>query len=287
MLGPDAEADEGERDRMSFWSRLKMIFGAKANRALDRAEKPGEMLDYSYERQLELLEDMRRGIADVATARKRIEMQAQQLQATSQRLEAQARQALAAGRDDLAREALARRISIRQEIEDLKAQHEALQAQETKLVERTRATEERIHRFRTQKETMKAQYSASEAQARVGEAYAGVGDDMKEVGLAMQRAEDKIAQAQARAAAMDELMASGALEDSSGGQDRIQAELDRVGSQGEVEAELARLRAELQGSAGSPPLEPQSQVTVDPSHSSATPPAPGPAPVPKDAEPTA
>jgi phage shock protein A len=64
----------------------------------------------------------------------------------------------------------------------------------------------------------------------------------------MQRAEDKVAQMQARSGALDELMASGALDDASMSSDRLQAELDRDMAEPAVEAELARLRGELTGS---------------------------------------
>jgi phage shock protein A len=248
---------------MSLWSRLKLIFRSKASRALDRAEDPRETLDYSYERQLELLQEMRRGIADVATARKRIELQAQQLQQSATKLEAQARQAIGQNREDLARQALTRRAGIRNELTGLEGQHQQLKSQEERLVEGSRHVEARIKAFRTQKETMKAQYSASEAQARVAEAATGLSEEMSELGLAMQRAEDKIAQAQARAGALDELMASGALDDLSISGDRIQAELDALAADSEVEAELHRLKGETAGG-GQKALEaPHSEIIVE------------------------
>src|SRR3954468_23408688 len=113
--------------------RMGMIFRAKANKALDRAEDPRETLDYSYQRQLELLQQVRRGVADVATSRKRLELQLNQLRQQSDKLEAQGRQALAAGREDLAREALTRRSGLQQQMADLETQHAQLQAEEEKL----------------------------------------------------------------------------------------------------------------------------------------------------------
>src|SRR5437899_12282511 len=102
--------------------RMGMIFRAKANKALDRAEDPRETLDYSYEKQLELLTKVRRGVADVATSRKRLELQMQQLQGSADKLGTQAQQAVTAGRDDLAREALTRRAAVNQQIADLSTQ---------------------------------------------------------------------------------------------------------------------------------------------------------------------
>jgi phage shock protein A len=242
---------------MSFWSRLKLIFKAKSSKALDRAEDPREMLDYSYERQVELLQEVRRGIADVTTSRKRIELQAVQLQKSADKLEGQAKQALTQNREDLAREALKRRVAIARELADLQAQHDQLKGQEGKMIDSSRQLEAKILAFRSRKETMKAQYSAAEAQTRVNEAASGINHEMGELGMAVQRAEDKIAQMQARAGALEELMTSGALEDLSGTEDRIQAELDTTADQAEVELELMKLKGELG------PGQPQSQITVD------------------------
>lgn len=230
---------------MGWWQRLLMIFRAKTNKALDRVEDPRETIDYAYARQLELQQQMRRGVADVATARKRIELQATQLQQSSVKLEGQARQALAQNREDLAREALSRRAALATELADLSAHHDELRAEETRLVEASRQLEDKLQAFRTRKETVKATYTAAEARARIGEAMSGVSKEMGDLSLAMQRAEDKISQTHARAAALEELMASGALEDLSASHDRIQAELNITASRALVEADLARLRGEL------------------------------------------
>jgi len=236
---------------MSVMKRLSMIFRAKANKALDRAEDPRETLDYSYQRQLEMLQKVRRGVADVATSRKRLELQMQQLQQQSNKLEQQGRQALSVGREDLAREALSRRAGIVAQLEGLDAQHQQLNAEEQKLITAQQRLQAKVEAFRTRKETIKATYTAAEAQAKIGEAVSGISEEMGDVGLAVQRAEDKTAQMQARAGAIDELLASGALEDATatpGGD--IQAELDRISATSGVDAELARMKAEL--SAGAP-----------------------------------
>ena len=233
---------------MGMGRRLALIFKSKANKALDRAEDPRETLDYSYEKQLELLTKVRRGVADVATSRKRLEIQMQQLQASSDKLQTQAQQAVQAGRDDLAREALSRRAAISQQVADLQTQHSQLQAEEEKLTLSSQRLQAKVDAFRTRKETIKATYTAAEAQTKIGEAMSGISEEMGDVGLAMQRAEDKTQQMQARAGAVDELIASGALDDASqplGHRDDIQAELDRVGAGNEVELELAKLKGEL------------------------------------------
>ena len=231
---------------MTIMKRMSMIFRSKANSALDKAEDPRETLDYSYQKQLELLQKVRRGVADVATSRKRLELQLQQLQAQSDKLEGQGRQALAAGREDLAREALTRRSGVQQQIDDLRVQHAALQGEEEKLSLASQRLQAKVDAFRTKKETIKATYTAAEAQTRIGEAFSGISEEMGDVGLAVQRAEDKTQQMQARAGAIDELLASGALDDPTGtAKDDITAELDRLGANNNVELELQRMKAEL------------------------------------------
>ncbi|MFN2489477.1 MAG: PspA/IM30 family protein [Actinomycetota bacterium] len=230
---------------MGLMQRLSLIFKSKASRALNAAEDPRETLDYSYERQQDMLQQMRRGVADVATSRKRVELQIQQLEASSTKLDGQARQALEQNREDLAREALTRRAAIASQVGDLCVQHDQLRGEETKLVEASRRLEAKVQAFRTRKETIKATYTAAEAQTKVGEAVSGIGEEMGDVALAMQRAEDKVAQMQARSGALEELMSSGGLDDLSASSDPLQAELDRTAGSSSVDAELAQLKREL------------------------------------------
>ena len=229
---------------MSLMKRLSLIFKSKASKALDRAEDPRETLDYSYNRQLELLSKVRRGVADVATSRKRVELQVAQLEQQSAKLQEQAEKALRMDREDLAREALTRRSGLTGQINDLKAQHANLQGEEEKLTLAQQRLQAKVEAFRTRKETIKATYTAAEAQTRINEAMSGIGDEMGDVGQAIQRAEDKTAQLQARAGAIDELIASGALDDVSAvnAGDDITRELEAMSSQADVEAELARLK---------------------------------------------
>src|SRR5512143_810174 len=213
---------------MGLGARLSAVLKAKASKLLARAEDPRETLDYSYEKQLELLQKTRRGVADVATSRKRLELQMQQLKGNSDKLEAQGRQALTSGREDLAREALTRRAALQTQLSDLEAQHQQLRNQEDQLTTAVQRLSAKVESFRTSKETIKATYTAAEAQTRINESFTGISEEMSDVGLAMQRAQDKTAQMQARAGAIDELLASGALEDATGStKDDIQVELER------------------------------------------------------------
>ncbi len=235
---------------MGVMKRVSLVFKAKANKALDKMEDPRETLDYSYQRQLELLTKVRRGVADVATSRKRVELQMNQLQQQANKLEDQARKALGMGREDLARAALERKASAQSQLNDLQVQYAQLQAEEEKLTVASQRLQSKVDAFRTRKETIKATYTAAEAQTRINEAFSGISEEMGDVGMAIQRAEDKTAQMQARAGAIDELMASGALDDAVGGhRDDIQSELDMMAAGSDVERELSRLKGEITASA--------------------------------------
>ena len=229
---------------MGLMQRISLIFKSKASRALDRAEDPRETLDYSYQRQVELLTKVRRGVADVATSRKRVELQVTQLEQQAAKLTDQARKAIEVDREDLAREALTRKSGLTGQINDLQAQHAQLAEEEEKLTLAQQKLQARVESFRTRKETIKATYTAAQAQTRINEAMSGISDEMGDVGMAVQRAEDKTAQMQARAGAIDELLASGALDDVShrGPGGDIAAELDRLSSAADVESELAALK---------------------------------------------
>jgi phage shock protein A len=238
---------------MSVMKRVSMMFRAKTNKVLDRMEDPRETLDYSYQTQLELLQKVRRGVADVATSRKRVELQINQLQQSSDKLDRQARDALAVGREDLARDALTRKAGVQSQLNELNVQYTSLQGEEEKLTGASQRLQAKVDAFRTKKETIKATYTAAEAQTRINEAFTGISEEMGDVGLAIQRAEDKTEQMKARAGALDELMASGALDDMVGGpRDDIQAELDRMGAGHDVDAELERLKGELGQGSGAP-----------------------------------
>src|SRR5664279_5223421 len=181
-------------------ARASLIVKAKFSKLLNRAENPTETLDYSYEQMQQQLQNVKRGVADVVTAKKRLELQTAKLEQNVVKLETQAQQAL----------------------------------------------EARIEGFRSTKEVMKAQYSAAEAQVKIGEAATGIGKGMADTGLAIQRAKEKTEELQARASAIDELTTTGALEDfTAGDQTQLDRELAQISTTGQVDSDLARLKAEV------------------------------------------
>ena len=234
---------------MGLLGRAGEIIRAKFSALLNRAENPNETLDYSYEKQLQSLQNVKRGVAYVVTAKKRLEIQTKQLEQNVVTLDTQARQALGAGREDLARQALERKSGIQQQLQDLDTQVKQLQDQQDKLVASEKQLSAKVEQFRSQKEVIKAQYSAAEAQVRIGEAATGIGREMDNTGLAIQRAKDKTEQMQARASAIDELVTSGDLEELGSTTTQLDRELSQLASQQQVDRELEQMKAEV-GSGG-------------------------------------
>jgi phage shock protein A len=228
--------------------RFSTVVKAKISRLLDRAEDPAEMLDYSYEKQIELLQNVKKGIADVVTSKKRLQLQEDSLRERVTRLDAQARQALSAGNEDLARAAVQRKQAIETELGSLDQQIAELENQQDQLTSNERKLQTKIEAFRTKKEVIKAQYSAAEAQVQISEAATGVGEQMADVGLAMQRAMNTTENMRARASAVEELEKAGTFEDLTqlgDGQDDLDRQLAQLTTDSAVDDELSRLKGEL------------------------------------------
>jgi phage shock protein A len=230
---------------VTMFGRMNTILQSKMSKVLDKAEDPNETLDYSYEKQVQLLQNVRRSLADMVTSKRRLQMQHDKLQTDLARLDQQAKEALAANREDLARLALQRKVAMQQQMDSLDTQVAQLETQQQKLTDAEQRLQTKIETFRSTKESIKAQYTASQAQVQISEAATGISEEMADVGLAVQRAQDKTEQMQARASALDDLVETGALSDMSGGGDDIDRQLSQLGSGSEVDAQLAAMKAQL------------------------------------------
>lgn len=236
--------------------RLKAIFEAKANTAVNALEDPREMLDLSYDKQVDMLRDVKRGIVEVTAARRRLELQADEIRGQTAKFDGQARQAVASGRDDLARLALERKQAALGQLAGFDTQVAQLRGEQDRLIHAESRLAAKVESFRTRKEVIKAQYTAAKATVRIGEAVSGLSEEMSDVGLAVQRAEDKTAALRSRGDAINELIASGVLDDAlEPGSSALDRELDALGTQYAIDDELTRIRAEIAGPAATPLLE--------------------------------
>ena len=229
---------------MGFLDRMSTVVQAKMNKIMDKIEDPRETLDVSYEKQLQLLQNVKRGVAEVTTSKKRLELQKAKLQMSLDKLDGQAKEALQAGREDLARKALENKASLQAQSATLDQQITDLNDQQQKLMDAESRLATKVESFRTKKETIKAQYSAADAQVKITESVTGISEEMADVGMAVQRAEEKTENMRARSAALDELLESGTLTDYSGSND-LDRELAKVKAQSSVNDMLAKMKEEI------------------------------------------
>ena len=231
---------------MGILSRMSTVVKSKMNRILDNAEDPGETLDYAYEKQMETLRDVKRGVVEMVTAKRRLELQASKVKDSIVKLDGQARQAMSAGREDLARLALQRKQASLMELEGLDQQIGDLEMEQEKLTQAEQRLQAKVAAFRTRKEVVKAQYNAAQAQVRIGSALSGISEEMGDVSRAIDRAEHKTETMRARAGAIDELAELGVLDDFTGTSgDPLSRELSQLMAEQNVEDELAALKGEL------------------------------------------
>jgi len=232
---------------MGILSRTSHLIRSKMNALLNRAEDPGQQLDYSYDRMQDELQSVKQGIADLTTQKKRLEIQKRRLEENVERHNGQAREAVTQGRDDLARRALEKKKQKMNQIDSIETQVDSLESKQDDLVDQKEALQRQIEEFRTRKETMKARYEAAEASARVNEAVTGAGTEMTDISRTIQRAEERTEEMEARAAALDELRETGALENTLSDKSDLDRELEQLATDSSVDRELETLKAEMDG----------------------------------------
>ena len=232
---------------MSILHRMSDLVQGKLNTAMNAAEDPGESMELAYAKQMETLQQVRRNVADVLTSEKRLEMQAAQLQASVQKLQAQAQQALQQQREDLARVALTRAQGAQAQLDGLNQQIVQLKQQEQNLEVMAQKLQAKVEAFRTQKETIKAQYTAAQASTKIGESVTGLSEQMADVSMMVDRAQEKTAQMQARAEAVNQLLDTGVLDQIGPGQtDDLDRQLSAGQTDAAVELQLAAMKQQLQ-----------------------------------------
>ena len=229
---------------MGLLNRISTVIKQKANYLIDKYEDPRQALDYSYEKQRELVNRLRRDMAEVVTSKKRLEMQKARLWDNIRTLDEQARRSLDSDREDLAKLALQRKNANLIEMQGLDKQSAEMQAEQEKLEQTEKRLSAKVEEFKSKKEVIKAQYSSAEAQVRIKESITGISEEMTDVGMAMNRVEEKAERMKSKAQALDEMISSGVLVDYTSNKDEIESELEQITVDKSVEEELAKLKAE-------------------------------------------
>lgn len=227
-------------------NRISTVIKQKANMMIDKYEDPREALDYSYTKQIELLNKLRRDIAEVVTAKRRLEMQKAKLWDNIRTLDEQARRSVDAEREDLAKLALERKNANLLQLQGLDRQIAEMLSEQEKLEQTEKRLSTKVEEFKSKKEVIKAQYSAAEAQVRIKENVTGISEEMTDIGMALNKAEEKTEKMKAKSGALDEMINSGVLTDYTTSKDSIEKELEQITLKGSVDEELAKLKAERQ-----------------------------------------
>ena len=227
-------------------NRISTVIKQKANVLVDKYEDPREALEYSYTKQIELLNKLRRDIAEVVTAKRRLEMQKAKLWDNIRTLDEQARRSLDADREDLAKLALERKNANLLQLQGLDKQISEMLTEQEKLEQTEKRLSTKVEEFKSKKEVIKAQYSAAEAQVRIKENVTGISEEMTDIGMALNKAEEKTEKMKAKSGALDEMIDSGVLTDYTINKDSIEMELEQVTVKSSVDEELAKLKAERQ-----------------------------------------
>jgi phage shock protein A len=227
-------------------NRITTVIKQKANIIIDKYEDPREALDYSYTKQTELLNKLRRDIAEVVTAKRRLEMQKTKLWDNIRTLDEQARRSIDAEREDLAKLALERKNANLMQLQGLDKQIAEMLSEQEKLEQTEKRLSTKVEEFKSKKELIKAQYSAAEAQVRIKENVTGISEEMTDIGMSLSKAEEKTEKMKAKSGALDEMINSGVLTDYTSSKDSIEKELEQITLKGSVDEELAKLKAERQ-----------------------------------------
>jgi phage shock protein A len=224
----------------SFFGFLGRLFESGSEKLVD----PTYALDRAYSQQLQALEETRKGRLEVETIGARLELDLRQLGDGISACEDQARRALMAGRDDLARISLGRREELREQVSRTEAERERLDGERQSLQRQETELAGAVQAFRSRKEVLKAQYGATQARLRVSEALTGYSKTVTTVGADVRRFEERLLTMQSRARAI-ETVAIGPVMGNLMAPAAVERELTIVSVSPRVEEEVQRLRGEL------------------------------------------
>nr|MCW2729062.1 phage shock protein [Aeromicrobium sp.] len=240
---------------MSIRDRLGKLWGSRHSGA-DDAGALKDRLDETYRTQTALLQQVRRAVADVATSRKRVDIQLATIAQQAAALEEQAKQSIAAGNDDDARAALTRKVTLEKSAVDLQARRDDLLAQEQKLQLSTTTIEQDIESFRVRKDTLSARHTAASARAEINSATSGINSTTSEVGQAMEAAERRTRELESTADAVDELVAEGVVGRAGESADDVLArQFDAALDSAEVDRQLEQISTDQEGDDGAQPIQ--------------------------------
>lgn len=218
---------------MGLLDRLWRVIRANLNSLLSSAEDPEKILEQAVMDMQNDFIQLRQAVAQALATQKRTERQQAQAQTNAEEWYRRAQLALQKGDETLAREALSRRKSFQDTADALKAQIDQQSAVVVKLKDNMRVLEGKLSEAKTKRDMYIARARSAKASQQLNEMLGRVGT--QDAMAAFERMEEKVLQMEARAEATAELNEG----------DDVEKQFKALESGGNVDAELAALKAQL------------------------------------------
>jgi phage shock protein A len=169
---------------MGILGRIQTVIRSNVNSMLDKMTDPAKEIDYLIQEMEDHLKKAREEVISCAATAKRAGQRARELETELERWQRRAEQAVRAGDDGLAREALQQRVTVEREHEAAGRLQQEQEAYVEQLKSSLKALEARITEVKGRKEMLKARARA----AREGRPVVGGGKPFED----FRRLEDRI-----------------------------------------------------------------------------------------------
>ncbi len=188
---------------MGVFTRMSNMIKGKVNATLDNLENPIELLDQKIRDMEEQLSKAKTNSAEVIGNVKLIEKNMNEVKKLSDDLDGKVKLALSKGNEELAKEALRRKVEADKKYETLKQNHATASAQAEALKKNLAALEAELEKTKSYRDEAAARYSTAKASKKVNEVLSDV--QTKSNTIQMDSIERKIAKEEAAAQGLGEL----------------------------------------------------------------------------------
>ncbi len=218
---------------MGIFSRISDIFKSNVNDALDKAEDPEKMLKQMV---LEMEESVNKATLAVANAianEKSLARKLDQQRTIAADWHEKAKQALQAGREDLAKAALEKKAVAERNAADLAPVHAQAAQTSVTLRQQLDALKNKLDEARSRQSTLIARSQAAKAQKQIAQTFSGVGSDAFSK---FDKFEGKIEKLESEAEAFEQL---------AGENTNLEQEFKKLSSSASVESELLAMKKQM------------------------------------------
>ncbi|MBR1739903.1 MAG: PspA/IM30 family protein [Ruminococcus sp.] len=219
---------------MAIFQRIGDLIRANINDLLDKAEDPEKMIK-------QLILDMEKELANgtevlgqAIANQKQMQKGLEKAQAESQSWENKAKLALKAGNQDLAKQALAKKVNADKQAEEYQRLYDQATVQAETIRSQVEALKLKLDEARTRQSTLIARSKMADAQKSMSKSIGNI--DSSSAYSKFNKMEEKIAAKEAQAEAFSEI---------SGASQLVNDPFADLESNSAIEGELARLMAEM------------------------------------------